>query len=60
MGLYKVPFSKRAPTTVTVEASTEAEAIRKAVMEMRPYISDCYLEVEYAWELDSGIEEVQQ
>lgn len=60
MGLYKVPFRKLVTTIVTVEASTEAEAIRKAVMEVRPYIADRDLEVEYAWELDSGVEEVQQ
>lgn len=60
MGLYKVPFRKLVTTIVTVEASTEAEAIRKAVMEVQPYIADRNLEVEYAWELDSGVEEVQQ
>lgn len=60
MGVYRVPFSKLVTTTVTVEASTEEEAIRKAVLEVRPYIADCYLEVEYAWELDSDVEEVQQ
>ena len=60
MGLYRVPFSKQATTIVTVKASTEAEAIRKAVMEMRPYIAGCYLEAEYIWKLDSGVEEVQQ
>lgn len=60
MGLYKFPFSKLVTTTGTVEASTEEEASRKAVLEVRPSIADCYLEVEHARELDSDVEEVQQ
>lgn len=60
MGLYKVPFSKLVTTSVTVEAQTEDEAVHKATLEVRPYIADCYLEVEYAWELGSDVEEVQQ
>jgi len=58
MGLYKVPFSKLVATIVTVEASTEEEAVRKAVMEVPPYMADCVIETEYAWELGNDVEEV--
>lgn len=58
MGLYKVPFSKLVTTIVTVEASTEEEAVRKAVLEVPPYMSDCVIETEYAWELGNDVEEV--
>ena len=60
MGLYKVPFSKLVTTSVTVEAQTEDEAVRKAILEVRPYIADCPIEVEYAWELDVDVTEVRQ
>jgi len=52
---YGVPFDM----VIGIIAGGD-KAIRKAVLEVRPYIADCYLEVEYAWELDSDVEEVQQ
>lgn len=59
MGVYRVPFSKLVSTVLTVEASTEEEAIRNAQSVLRPYMADCVIEVEYAWELDdNNIEEV--